>query len=69
MGRGDLYISFKQEDGSWSPSVNMGAAINTQGHELCPFVTHDGKYLLYTSNQDIYWAPTSLFLELAPRKR
>jgi len=22
---------------------------------LCPFVTQDGQYLFYTSNQDIYW--------------
>ncbi len=68
MGRGDLYISFKQEDGSWSPSANMGDAINTSGHELCPFVTADGKYLFYTSNQDIYWAPSTLFMSLANQK-
>lgn len=55
LGRGDLYISFKNEDGSWSPSINMGDVINTKGHELCPFVTADGKYFFYTSNQDIYW--------------
>ncbi|WP_350290117.1 ankyrin repeat domain-containing protein [uncultured Croceitalea sp.] len=61
MGRGDLYISFKKEDGSWSQSVNMGDAINTEGHELCPFVTHDGKYLFYTSKQDIYWVSTAVF--------
>lgn len=54
-GRGDLYISFKKPDGSWTKAKNMGNAINTTGHELCPFVTADGKYLFYTSNQDIYW--------------
>lgn len=55
FGRGDLYISFKQADGSWAPSKNMGEQINTEGHELCPFVSKDGKYLFYTSNEDIYW--------------
>lgn len=61
MGRGDLYISFKQADGSWSTSVNMGDQVNTKGHELCPFVTADGKYMFYTSKQDIYWISTSIF--------
>ena len=61
MGRGDLYISFKEADGSWSTSVNMGDKVNTEGHELCPFVTADGKYLFYTSKQDIYWISTSIF--------
>lgn len=55
LGRGDLYISFKNPDGSWSKAANMGDKINTEGHELCPFVTADGKYLFFTSNQDIYW--------------
>lgn len=55
VGQGDLYISFKKEDGTWTQSKNMGEQINTQGHELCPFVTADGKYFLYTSNKDIYW--------------
>ncbi len=55
LGRGDLYISFKNADNTWSKAVNMGDKINTKGHELCPFVTADGKYLIYTSNEDIYW--------------
>lgn len=61
LGRGDLYISFKNEDGTWTTSVNMGNAINTKGHELCPFVSADGKYFFYTSNQDIYWVSTKIF--------
>ncbi|RNC86244.1 MAG: hypothetical protein ED556_08065 [Winogradskyella sp.] len=60
FGRGDLYISFKNEDGSWTQSVNMGSKINTRGHELCPFVTKDGKYFFYSSNQDIYWVSASI---------
>lgn len=60
FGRGDLYISFKKPDGSWTPSKNMGELINTEGHELCPFVSNDGKYLFYTSNQDIYWVDAKI---------
>ncbi len=61
LGRGDLYISFKDADGNWTPSKNMGEPINSKNHELCPFVTADGKYLFYTSNQDIYWVSTAIF--------
>ncbi|MBX2871443.1 MAG: hypothetical protein KTR30_05070 [Saprospiraceae bacterium] len=64
LGQGDLYISFKQEDGTWTPSKNMGEPINTQGHELCPFVTMDGKYFLYTSNKDIYWVDAKIIEEM-----
>lgn len=55
LGQGDLYISFKDEKGHWSEAVNMGDSINTEKHELCPFVSANGKYLFYTSDQDIYW--------------
>ncbi|WP_298425877.1 hypothetical protein [uncultured Kordia sp.] len=64
LGKGDLYISFKKEDGTWTKSINMGDKINTKGHELCPFVSNDGKYFFYTSNQDIYWVSTKVFNEL-----
>ncbi|PRY83785.1 hypothetical protein [Mongoliibacter ruber] len=60
FGQGDLYISFKDENGDWSTAKNMGALINTEGHELCPFVSQDGKYLFYTSKQDIYWVDASV---------
>ena len=68
LGRGDLYISFKNPDGTWTKAVNMGETINTQHHELCPFVTKDGKYFFYTSNEDIYWVDTEIFESLRGQK-
>lgn len=64
MGRGDLYISFKDDSGTWSQSLNMGETVNTEQHELCPFVTADGKYLFFTSKQDIYWISTTIIEDL-----
>jgi Tol biopolymer transport system component len=58
-GQGDLYISFKKNN-KWSKAVNMGESINSEGHELCPFVTDDGKYFFYTSNKDIYWVDAGI---------
>lgn len=46
-GKADIYISFKQEDGSWSQSMNMGPVINSEGQESSPWVTYDGKYLFF----------------------
>lgn len=60
LGRGDLYISFKADDGTWKQAVHMGPEINTKGHELCPFVSVDGRFFFYTSNQDIYWADAAI---------
>lgn len=63
-GQGDLYVSFRHSNGSWTQAVNMGEAINSQNYEYCPVVTHDGKYLFYTSNQDIYWVSTEILDEI-----
>lgn len=60
FGQGNLYINFKDENGNWKEAKNMGEVINTEGHELCPFVTKDGSYFFYTSNQDIYWINTDI---------
>jgi len=69
FGRGDLYISFKKPNGDWTKAVNMGEVINTENYEYCPFVTKDGKYFLYTSNQDIYWVSTEIINELKKKNR
>ena len=48
-GGGDLYICFRQEDGSWSNAKNMGEPINSPGSEYCAQITPDGNYLFFTS--------------------
>ena len=68
IGRGDLYISFKEENGSWSQAKNMGDAINTKNYEFCPFVTKDGKYFFYSSDRDIYWVSAEIIEKLRDNK-
>ncbi|MFD2562316.1 hypothetical protein [Aquimarina rubra] len=43
----DIYISFRQKDGSWSAAINMGDNINTPLYEQHARVTPDGKYLFF----------------------
>ena len=69
FGRGDLYISFKDTNNQWTKAVNMGSAINTEHYEYCPFVSKDGKYLFYTSNQDIYWVSTEILNDFRDTKK
>jgi len=66
LDRGDLYISFALEDGNWSKAVSMGAQINSEGHELCPFVTADGEYFFFTSKEDIYWVSADIIESFRP---
>jgi len=68
-GKGDLYISFKDADENWTDAINMGVEINSEHYEYCPSVTKDGKYLFYTSNQDIYWVDTEIINDLEDRNR
>lgn len=65
FGHGDLYISFKTETG-WTVAQNMGPKINNKKHQLCPFVSRDGKYFFFTSDQDIYWIDASIINTLKP---
>ncbi len=52
VGGGDLFISFRGSDGSWSDPKNLGATINTPGFEFGPYVTDDKRYLFYSSSSD-----------------
>jgi len=64
LGSGDLYVSFRGADGTWTPLENMGAPINTESLEYCPMLSPDGRYLFFTSARsgtgDIYWVDASV---------
>ena len=49
LGKYDLYVSFPEEDGSWSEPANLGGGVNTPESEFRPYVTADGKYLFFTA--------------------
>lgn len=48
-GSGDMYISFRQKDGSWAEAKNMGSAINSSSQDYCPNLSPDGRYLFFSS--------------------
>ncbi len=49
FGDRDLYISFLEQDGTWTPPLNMGGQINTAGIEFAPFMASDNKTLYFSS--------------------
>ncbi len=49
IGDLDLYVSFLQEDGSWSEPLNLGPDINTASQEGSPFLAGDLKTLYFSS--------------------
>jgi outer membrane protein OmpA-like peptidoglycan-associated protein/tetratricopeptide (TPR) repeat protein len=51
FGGYDLYVSY-MEEGRWSPPVNLGPTINTEGNEAFPFY-HDSGTLYFSSNGQI----------------
>lgn len=80
-GEGDLYISFRQQDGSWSEAVNLGDKINTEASEASAFVTPDGKYLFFHRNMnpeswkkgdiyntDIFWVDAQIIEDLRQKE-
>jgi len=51
FGSGDLYVSFRTDEGGWTHAVTLGETVNTEDLEFCPSVSRDGKYLFFTSNR------------------
>jgi hypothetical protein len=79
----DLYVSYKNGDGSWTAPANLGPTINTAAKEAFPFVTFDGKYLFFMSNRmsalnrslipdgpgNVYWVDARVIRALAPARQ
>jgi outer membrane protein OmpA-like peptidoglycan-associated protein len=47
FGGMDLYVS-ELENGRWGPPVNLGPGVNTEGHELFPFIHKTGRLYFAT---------------------
>ncbi|UII81136.1 PD40 domain-containing protein [Flagellimonas sp. CMM7] len=50
-GNSDLYISFNKGGDEWTDPINMGKTINSDQIDGSPYVTPDGKHLLFTSGR------------------
>ncbi|WP_083732925.1 OmpA family protein [Spirosoma montaniterrae] len=48
----DLYVSFRQKDGSWSKPMDIGPEVNTKFTETTPFLAPDGATLYFSSDRE-----------------
>ena len=74
FGSGDIYVSFRNKDGSWEEAKNLGPEINSPAEENWPSVSPDGKFIFFTSTKrnglpDIYWVESSILHRLLGRSR
>ena len=53
FGSGDLYISLKTENNTWTNAKNMGPEINSNKMDYCPYVDLETKTLYFTSKRII----------------
>ena len=71
----DIYVYFKNQDGTWSTPINLGATINTNFSEKTPSISPDGKYLFFGRDErdiepglsNIYWVSTDVIEKLRPK--
>lgn len=61
-GNLDIYKSEKQENGDWSPAVNLGENINTEYDETTPFICEDGKSLYFSSKGHLNMGGYDIFV-------
>lgn len=67
----DLLITFAMPDGNWSQPQNLGPQINSPKTDGMAWVSHDGKYLFFSSDRresyDIYWVSLDSVLTHTPK--
>lgn len=72
--QGDLFICFRNSNGSWTQPISMGEPINTKELERFPAVSPDGKYLFFTRDtqgyeEDVYWVSAKIIDKLREKVR
>lgn len=73
-GDSDLYISFRQKDGTWGDAINMGPEINSSDEDAYGSITPDGKYFIFhrinleVPRANIYWVDAKVIEGLRTQK-
>jgi len=62
-GKG-LYISFREPDSGWTEAVNAAPVLAVRGSLAA--LTHDSKYLLWSTPQGIHWVDVRALEQLKP---
>ena len=68
----DIYVYFKNEDGTWSAPKSLGETVNSNVNETVPSVTPDGKYLFFSRYNEeggfsnFYWVDAKIIESLRP---
>lgn len=50
FGETDIYVSFKENNDSWTPLINLGKSINTKLNEGGVSISPDGEYLFFAGS-------------------
>lgn len=61
-GGRDLYVSFAQDDQTWSAPLNLGRQINTAGNEITPVLAADNRTLYFASNGRSGYGETDIYM-------
>ena len=66
---GDIYISFRNSDGSWTKPIYLDDEVNSDRPERFPSVTPDGKCFIFSrfvsrGNEDVMWVSSKIIEEL-----
>jgi len=68
----DVYVCFKETDGTWTKPISFGDEVNTDSNEACPSITPDGKYFFFSRSNDEddssnwYWVSTEIIEKFRP---
>ncbi|MCB0713299.1 MAG: OmpA family protein [Ignavibacteriae bacterium] len=73
FGGRDIWITLRDQDGSWRPPINAGRYVNTVFDEMTPWIAPDNRTLYFASNGfpsiggfDLYFVPIDPEVGYAP---
>ncbi|MEO9871792.1 alpha/beta hydrolase-fold protein [Ekhidna sp.] len=70
----DVFVCFKESNGSWADAINLGSAVNSGLNEKSPSISPDGKYLFFGRAEregkiglsNIHWVSTEIIEQVRP---
>lgn len=68
----DIFVAFKNDDGSWTSPRPLGPSVNTDHSETCPSLSPDGRFIFFSRYNEpgelsnIYWVSSEVIEQFRP---
>lgn len=69
IGKEDIWVTYRNDDATWQPPVNLGEPLNSKGRDMAPFIHVSGNTLYFVSDGHLGLGGLDVFMSSVDKSK